>query len=358
MANEQKRTFEDHDAVRGQTPAMLGIVGPSRSGKTYSALRLAHGLQRVTGGDIFMLDSESNRGLHYAGKFKFRHVPFKAPFSPPDYTAAIKHCVSKGAKTIIIDSMSHEHEGPGGVLEMHAAEVERLGGGERNNFPAWNKPKSARRAMINFILQQPCNFIFCFRAKEKTKPSGGKLVELGWTAIAGEEFLYEMLQNFLLLPGAKGVPTWQSQFPNERELMQQAEQFAPLYKTNVQLSEDVGEYIARWCAGGEPCAPFPPVRGTSATADALPASAKPAASSATKPADALKFHPKFTGYGGQVVANATADVRNEYDAWLVEMETEASGEQQAKISKHLEEVRELNIRLAAESAMAAENAAE
>src|SRR6266849_4599710 len=76
------RKFEDRPAVREATPLLIGLVGPSNSGKTFSALRLATGIQRVSGGDIWGIDTESRRMLHYADKFKFRHVPFGAPFGP------------------------------------------------------------------------------------------------------------------------------------------------------------------------------------------------------------------------------------------------------------------------------------
>src|SRR5262245_49677002 len=130
------RTFESKPAVREQTPLLLGLVGPSGTGKTFSALRLATGIQRVSGGDIFMIDTEAKRGLHYAERFKFQHLSFASPFSPLDYMAAVEHCVSKGARIVLIDSLSHEHEGPGGVLEMHEAELNRLAG---DNWEKRNK---------------------------------------------------------------------------------------------------------------------------------------------------------------------------------------------------------------------------
>ena len=117
------RSFDDKPAIREATPLLVGIMGPSGGGKTYSALRLATGIQRVSGGDIGFIDTEARRALHYAEKFKFRHLDFRAPFGPLDYLAAVEHFVNKGVKTIIVDSMSHEHEGPGGVLEMHDQEM-------------------------------------------------------------------------------------------------------------------------------------------------------------------------------------------------------------------------------------------
>ena len=53
-------TFEDEPAVRGYTPQFVGIAGPSGSGKTLSALRMAAGMQRVTGGDVFLIDNPGN----------------------------------------------------------------------------------------------------------------------------------------------------------------------------------------------------------------------------------------------------------------------------------------------------------
>lgn len=250
------RTFEDYEAKRVAVPLMVGLVGPSGGGKTYSALRLATGIQRVTGGDIFVIDTESRRSLHYANQFKFRHVPFVAPFGPLDYLAAIEYCVKRGAKVVIVDSMSHEHEGPGGVLEQHAAEVARLAGddqakAERVKMLAWSAPKQARRRMINTILQMPVSSIFCFRAKEKLKIERGQEPRpLGFMPIAGEEFVYEMTVNCLLLPKAGGVPTWQSKEVGEQATMKLPQQFSQLFSEPLPLSEDHGETMARWADGG------------------------------------------------------------------------------------------------------------
>ncbi len=244
------RTFDDRPATREKTPILVGLVGPSGSGKTYSALRIAAGFQRVSGGETFVIDTEARRSLHYAEKFRFRHVAFGAPFSPLDYLDAINYCVSRGATTIVIDSMSHEHEGPGGVLEMHTEEHARLGGRDGTKLLAWGKPKSARRRLINSILQLPCNFIFCFRAKQKLKIEKGKDPEqLGYQPIGGDEFVYEMTLKCLLLPGANGVPTWRSDFFGEKAMIKLPEQFRETFAKDPQLTEDIGETLARWGAG-------------------------------------------------------------------------------------------------------------
>lgn len=245
--------------MREKVPVLAGLVGASGSGKTYSALALATGFQRVYGGEVFVLDTESRRALHYADTFTFRHVEFNPPFSPADYLAAVEHCVRKGAKTIVIDSTSHLHEGPGGVLEMHAAEVERLkgvmGGVGAANFPAWQKPKSELRRFINAILRLGINTVMCYRAKEKlkmvTNEKGKREPEpQGWVGIASPELIYEMTFNILLHPGSGGVPVWNPTEPGEKEMVKLPGQFKSIFAQRKPLDADIGEALARWAIGG------------------------------------------------------------------------------------------------------------
>jgi len=259
--NAITRVFEDKPAVRDKVPLLIGLMGPSGSGKTFSALRLATGIQAVSGGDIYFIDTEAKRGLHYADRFKYRHMEFGAPFGSLDYLAAITHCVKKGAGVVVVDSMSHEHDGPGGVLEQHEQELDRMAGqdyGKRNamNLIAWAKPKAARRQLISGLLQLNCNFVFCFRAKEKAKPvkrDNKTVIEnQGWMPIAGEEFVYEQTINCLLLPSSNGVPTWRSDEPGERAMMKLPEQFRPMFRDGRTLDEDVGALMAEWAAGAKP----------------------------------------------------------------------------------------------------------
>lgn len=254
------RTFEYNEAKRERVPVIVGLVGPSGGGKTYSALRLATGMQRVTGGEIAVIDTESRRALHYSDQFAFRHVPFEAPFSPIDYLVAIEFARSKGASIVVVDSLSHEHEGPGGVLEWHDAEVERLREAwkvtaDKANIPAWGAPKAARRKLINRILQLGVNLILCFRAKEKVALRAGKVIDMGWSPIAGEEFSYEATVQCLLLPASNGVPTWDAERPGERAMTKLPAQFESLFRERQPLSEEIGEQLARWAEGLKPGAP-------------------------------------------------------------------------------------------------------
>lgn len=251
------RTFEAKPAVRESVPLWMGLMGPSGGGKTMSALRIATGIQSVTGGEIFGIDTESRRMLHYADKFKFRHLQFDAPFASLDYLEAIRYCHEQGGRIIIVDSASHEHEGPGGLLDFHDSELQRMAGDdfakrERVNMLAWREPKAARQRMINSCLQMPISLIWCFRAKEKVKKAGKEWIPQGFMPISGEELVFEMTVNCLLLPHANGVPTWNSQEIGERMMMKLPVQFRDLFRDGEPLSEDIGAALARWARGEGP----------------------------------------------------------------------------------------------------------
>jgi energy-coupling factor transporter ATP-binding protein EcfA2 len=251
-------TFTFRPAVREATPLLVGITGPSGSGKTKSALRLATGIQSVRGGKIAALDTEANRMKHYAEEHSFVHCSFGAPFGSDRYAEALLAAAEEAAGgVVIVDSMSHEHEGPGGYLEYHEDEVQRLikDGGFRNEYaasiPAWNKPVARRRRLINTLLQINCAFIFCFRAKEKLKIQKGKdPVQLGWQAIAGEEFVFEMTVRCLLLPGAAGVPDW-SEDAFKLGVPKRAAAHVPMFKDGKPLDEETGAQLAQWAAGAQ-----------------------------------------------------------------------------------------------------------
>jgi len=277
--NAPARQFVAREAVRESVPLLVGLMGCSGSGKTFSALRLASGIQSITGGDIYGIDTEARRMLHYADQFKFKHVQFDAPFGSLDYLAAIESCDAAGAKCIVIDSMSHEHAGVGGMVEFQEQELDRLAGSdwakrERVKMLAWQKPKAASRKLIDRVLQINANFIFCFRAKETVKPvkTGGKteIVPQGFMPIAGDEFLFEQTVNCLLLPKSGGVPTWQSENVGERLMMKLPKQFERLFADQKPLDENTGRALATWARGGTVS---PPTREPSAaeTGASLPA---------------------------------------------------------------------------------------
>lgn len=257
------RTFESVPAVRTRVPLLLGLIGPSSSGKTFSALRLARGIQRVVGGEIHVIDTEARRARSYAKSakrpdlFEFKHVNFEPPFGPIDYLDAIEHCIREGAKVIVIDSMTHEHSGPGGVMDQSDRLLDKWCGADekarqRKLMMSLIRPKRDRKKLNSEIVRLGVNALFCYRAYDKIKPKKGEEPEkLGWQPETTSPLFYEMTARFLLPPGSEGVPKLTSDIDAERSIINLPDQFRDWFTTGTVLSEEVGENMARWAAGDD-----------------------------------------------------------------------------------------------------------
>lgn len=257
-ASQSVRRFFIEPAVRRPVPLLLGLAGPSGSGKTYSALRLATGIARVADGDIVVIDTENKRAQHYADLFKFNHIDFAPPYGPMDYLAAIQAAERSEPACIVIDSLSHEHDGEGGTLDCVTAELDRLAGADtalqqKLAAAAWRKPKAARRALLSGLLRLETHVIVCIRANERTRMAREAIavepVDMGLTPIAAPEFLFELTASALLKAGAQGSPTWASALPGEHAAIKLPRQFEPVFKQMRPLDEAHGEMLAQWAAG-------------------------------------------------------------------------------------------------------------
>ena len=132
-------------ANRQKVKMKMALQGPSGSGKTFSALLLAFGFC----GDwskIAVIDSENNSSALYADLGKFMVLSLEAPFTPERYIEAINVCEAAAMKVIIIDSISHEWEGAGGILETHS----NMTG---NSYTNWSKLTPRHNSFVQQILQ-------------------------------------------------------------------------------------------------------------------------------------------------------------------------------------------------------------
>ena len=249
------RQFEDKLAKRERVPILLGIAGYAGSGKTYSALRIATGMQKVIGGEVFGIDTEGKRMLQLAGIFNFRHVAMDAPFGSLDYLSALEHCKAKGASIVIVDSMTHEHSSIGGYLDLSDKWLSKRYGDDDN---AWHKNYARsfnecgasrdRKALNDWIVHSGMNVIFCYRAKEAIDFKTFKVE--GWQCETTSNLVWEMTARFLLMPGSDGKPTIAPQLPNEKMLTKNPEFFRQWCKAGMQLDENLGQRIAEWANEG------------------------------------------------------------------------------------------------------------
>jgi hypothetical protein len=249
------RIFQDFDPTEGFRTLMIGLTGGQCSGKTWSALRLATGICAVRGGIPFVIDTENYSASDYSDYFKFRHVPFDPPFRSEHYLDAVEHCVSQKAGAIIIDSMTHEHSGIGGVLEQFEDFMrERCGDDwakrKRISPTGWQVAKEGRQRLYKRLAYvcKDTPVIMCFRAKDAGSYLDGE--DKGQKADSTNPILYDLKINFLLTSGGEGVAALQSDKQAERDLIKRRRQFADWFDGKpVQLDEALGERFGKWMLG-------------------------------------------------------------------------------------------------------------
>ena len=279
-------------ATRENVGLLIGLIGASGSGKTYTAMRLASG---ICGDKPFcVIDTEAGRAKHYADQFNFDHGDLKPPFRPDAYAEAIMAADKAGYPVIVVDSCSHEWAGDGGILDWADSELDRMAGDdygkrERVKMASWIKPKMAHKAMIQKLLQVRAHLILCFRAEEKiemVKNAQGKMEIVpkksaigldGWMPVCEKNMPYELTASFLLMASQPGIP----------HPIKLQEQHRALFPLDKPITEKSGQMLAAWATGSPKSAA--PV-GLRSDAGAPPASEPQVAADPTITADeALAF---------------------------------------------------------------------
>mgnify|MGYP001590487786 CR=1 FL=1 len=266
--------FAFRPALRENVGLLIGLIGSSGSGKTYTAMELASG---ITGGKPFaVIDTEAGRAKHYADLFTFDHGDLKPPFRPNTYAEAIAAADKAGYPVIVVDSASHEHAGEGGLLDWHDEELQRMAGDdwkkrESCNMAAWIKPKGGHKQMVQKLLQVRAHLILCFRAEEKVEmvkgedgkwkiqPKQSPVGLHGWIPVCEKSMPYELTASFLFTADAPGIP---------KPIKLQA-QHRPLFPLDRPISKDSGKQIAAWAKGSAAPQNPPPTAHTAAADAAL-----------------------------------------------------------------------------------------
>jgi len=185
------KPFEIHRATKCRAKLRLGMSGPAGSGKTYSALLIAHGL----GGRIGLIDTEHGSGDLYADLLSegYDVLQLTPPFTPSRYIEAIHAFEATGVQTLIIDSLSHAWSGEGGSLDRHGKLADRSG----NSWQAWRQVTPEHNALVEAMLQSPCHVIATMRAKteyvqEKDERTGRQIVrKIGLAPVMRDGIEYE-----------------------------------------------------------------------------------------------------------------------------------------------------------------------
>lgn len=210
---------------------LTAFIGETRKGKTLSALRFMRGLIGPNG-KLGFIDTEERRAGVYSRDHEFDVINISAPFTPEKYIEALRAFEDAGYDGVVIDSVSHEWEGVGGILEIVDSST------VKNEFTRWKEPKKRHRKFVQDLLRSRMHVAACFRAKEKfslQKNEHGKLtpVSRGIQVQQDESVPYEfMIQVQMLGDGFASV-------------------LCPIgirgaFKDDQRISEETGAAVAAW----------------------------------------------------------------------------------------------------------------
>lgn len=147
-------------AERKQAKLKLAITGPSGSGKTYSALRMAKGL----GEKVALIDTERGSASLYSSDFNFDAMELVPPYTTLKYNLAIDAAVKAGYQVLVIDSITHEWAGEGGLLEKKEA-LDKAGKG--NSYTNWATITKEHESFKAKILNSEIHIICTMRSKQE-----------------------------------------------------------------------------------------------------------------------------------------------------------------------------------------------
>lgn len=221
-------------ASKKQVKLRLGLSAVSGGGKTYSALLIAYGLCNDWS-KIAVIDTENDSASLYSDLGKYNVLPLASPYSPERYVEAIKACEDAGMEVIIIDSITHEWDGTGGIIDLHG----KMPG---NSFTNWATMTPRHQTFINSILHSKCHVITTVRRKqdyEMSKDSNGKIKveKAGLKEITREGYEYELTLNIEL-----DVKHNASASKDRTGLFIDKPAFVPTIET--------GKLIKQWCESG------------------------------------------------------------------------------------------------------------
>lgn len=186
--------FTIRKAEKGRQKLRLGIVGPTGSGKTYTALIAAEAFVEGTDLRIGCIDSERESSELYADEFDFDVIQLTESHNPQEYIDALSAFAAAGNYgVVIVDSLSHAWMGKDGSLET----VDKLAIKDGGGFGAWRKVTPMHNKLVDALLGQPYHVIATLRSKmeyavEKDEAKGKTTVrKIGLAPVQRDGMEYE-----------------------------------------------------------------------------------------------------------------------------------------------------------------------
>lgn len=186
-------------ATREKSLLRMAIMGPSGTGKSYSAMKI---MSYLVDGQFAVIDTERDSARKYAplpgesaepekGTFDFLHAGI-TNYAPENYIKLIKAAAEARIPGIVIDSLSHAWAGKGGILDLK----DQLDKVSKNSYTNWREMTPKHNELIESILDYPGHVIVTIRTKmeyAQTKDDNGrnKVEKLGMGGIQRDDVEYE-----------------------------------------------------------------------------------------------------------------------------------------------------------------------
>jgi len=225
-------------ATKSQAKLRAALFGPSGTGKTFSALRMATGI----GGRIAVIDTERGSASKYADRFQFDTCQLEDR-TIEGYIAALEAAAQAGYGVLVIDSLSHGWQEL--LQEVDRLAKARFGG---NTWAAWSEGTPKQRRLIDTLLDWPGHIIATIRSKtewnQQTDEKTGRLrpVRIGLAPEQGKGIEYEF--DLLVELSADHVAT---------VIKDRTGKFQD--KVIEKPDEAFGRALAEWLADGAPATP-------------------------------------------------------------------------------------------------------
>lgn len=146
-----KRLSHAHTSTETHFKARVILQGASGSGKSYSALLLAYGLRKDYN-KVAVIETCYRASEHYRYMGPFNIVPIQAPYSSEKFLDALEQCAIAGMQVIILDTLSAELTGAGGIMDRLRSQEDCM---------------HYHEALIAAIQHSPAHIITTLQSKEE-----------------------------------------------------------------------------------------------------------------------------------------------------------------------------------------------
>ena len=244
--------FEIKRAERKQVKLRLAFQGPSGSGKTATALLVAKGiidgmvaeglLPHAMDPRIGVIDTERQSASLYSHIVPFDTIELGPPYTTERYAKALHALEHAGYPVIIIDSLSHEWVGKGGILSL-----------VDHQFGEWKDATPVHDEFVDAILRSPAHLMVTMRSKtawviELKENRAGRMVNtpvrVGTAPVQRPGIEYEFTTLLAL----------DTDMNKATVLKDRTEMFGAINSVIPRLKPEDGGKLVKWLLAGAPMA--------------------------------------------------------------------------------------------------------